>query len=302
MTFHGLVLVHKKSGETSHDVVGQARRAFNTKAVGHCGTLDPLASGLMVLLINEATKISQYILEGNKSYRVRLELGKRTDTLDSTGQLLEEKPVQVHREQIFAEAQKLQGEMEVEVPIFSAVKVQGQKLYDYARRNEEVVRPKKIMKFWDVKPLEAQGNLASFELTCSKGTYIRSWVDMLGQRLGCGAMMTGLVRTWSDPYFLSDAKSIEDLAQEWAANSLSESFIPLDRSLPKVKRIRVQGLNQSLLKNGQISHDLRAQLIQKFNPHSDDLVQILDSEAGRLLALIGLEKSKGFVIRRVFNY
>ncbi|NUN07430.1 MAG: tRNA pseudouridine(55) synthase TruB, partial [Bdellovibrio sp.] len=152
--FNGLLLVDKPSGISSHDVVAKLRRILSTKAVGHSGTLDPMASGLMACLINEGTKLSQYILEGDKGYRVRAQFGLRTDTLDVTGQTLETRPVDLTRDQVLAAATALQGEMELEVPIYSAIKVQGKKLYEYAREGEEekVALPKKVMKFWEVTP------------------------------------------------------------------------------------------------------------------------------------------------------
>ena len=129
-TFDGLLLVDKPSGISSHDVVARLRRILGTKSVGHSGTLDPLASGLMACLINEGTKLSQYILEGDKGYRVQIKFGVRTDTLDITGQVLEEKSVTHSQEDLLREAYKLSGEMELQVPIYSAIKIQGQKLYE----------------------------------------------------------------------------------------------------------------------------------------------------------------------------
>lgn len=304
--FHGLLLVDKPSGISSHDVVARLRRILRTKAVGHSGTLDPLASGLMVCLINEGTKLSQYILEGDKGYRVRAQLGVRTDTLDTTGEILEKTVVDISRDRILEEALKIQGEMELEVPIYSAIKVQGKKLYEYAREEQEVSLPMKIMKFWEVTPVEVGPDWAEFDIKCSKGSYIRTWVDLLGKALGCGAAMSSLRRTWSAPYFLPQAQTLQ--AIESSVSEVSESgawssaFVSLEKSLPQLKRIRVKGQDKVLLGNGQISHDLRSQLITLFKPSEDQYIQITDQEDGRLLALVGLEPGRGFVLRRVFKY
>lgn len=305
--FHGLLLVDKPSGISSHDVVARLRRILGTRAVGHSGTLDPMASGLMACLINEGTKLSQYILEGDKGYRVRLQLGVRTDTLDMTGTVLETLPVDVTREKILSEAAKLVGEMEVEVPIYSAIKVQGKKLYEYARGDQEVVIPKKVMKFWDVEPLDVGPDWAEFDIKCSKGGYIRTWVDLLGKNLGCGAAMSGLRRTWSAPYLLPQAQTLEMIEAEVKAQTpetawKGTAFVPMDRALPSTKRVRVKGQCRVLLSNGQISHDLRTQLIAQFNPELDQYIQILAQDSGDLLAVVGLEPGKGFVIRRGFRY
>lgn len=303
--FNGLLLVDKPSGISSHDVVARLRRILNTKAVGHSGTLDPMASGLMACLINEGTKLSQYILEGDKGYRVRLQLGLRTDTLDTTGEALETFPVNVTRQQVVDAALALVGEMEVEVPIYSAIKVQGKKLYEYAREGgaEEVKIPKKLMKFWDVVPLDGGADWAEFDIKCSKGGYIRTWVDLLGKNLGCGAAMSGLRRTWSAPYEISQALTLEAIeAEVKAQQGQSSAFVPMHLALPQVKRLRVKGQDQVLLSNGQISHDLRSQLIATFNPDQDQYVQVIAQDTGHLAAVIGLEPGRGFVIRRGFKY
>ncbi|MGZ3775447.1 MAG: tRNA pseudouridine(55) synthase TruB [Pseudobdellovibrionaceae bacterium] len=324
--FNGLLLVDKPSGISSHDVVARLRRILRTKAVGHSGTLDPMASGLMVCLINEGTKLSQYILEGDKGYRVRAQFGLRTDTLDTTGEVLEKFAVDVSLERIRDEALKLQGEMELDVPIYSAIKVQGKKLYEYARENKDVSIPKKVMKFWDVTPVEIGPDWAEFDIKCSKGSYIRTWVDLLGKALGCGAAMSSLRRTWSSPYFLTQAQTLEDIENTVRGEGLVGSgpnlearfdsgsgvgfdfgttvgaaFIALEKSLPQFKKIRVKGQDRVLLGNGQISHDLRSQLITLFNPSEDQYIQIIAQDGGQLLALVGLEPGKGFALRRVFK-
>nr|BFD59246.1 tRNA pseudouridine(55) synthase TruB [Bdellovibrio sp. CKG001]BFD62623.1 tRNA pseudouridine(55) synthase TruB [Bdellovibrio sp. HM001] len=301
--FNGLLLVDKPSGISSHDVVSRLRRILGTRAVGHSGTLDPMASGLMACLINEGTKLSQYILEGDKGYRLRAQFGVRTDTLDTTGEVLEQKSTDhLTRELILAEAAKLQGEMEVEVPIYSAIKIQGKKLYEYARGEQEVVIPKKLMKFWDIQPVEIGPDWAEFDIKCSKGSYIRTWIDLLGKALGCGAAMSGLRRTWSAPYLIGQAQTLEQIEEVVKAGALGSAFVPMELALPQIKRIRIKGQDKVLLGNGQISHDLRSQLISTFNPDVDQYIQVLAQDGGQLLAIVGLEPGRGFVLRRVFKY
>lgn len=300
--FNGLLLVDKPSGISSHDVVSRLRRLLGTKSVGHSGTLDPMASGLMACLINEGTKLSQYILEGDKGYRVRAQWGIRTDTLDTTGEVLETKPITHTMEQVVQEALSLQGEMEVEVPIYSAIKIQGKKLYEYAREDKAVEVPKKLMNFWDVTLVEQTPEWAEFDIKCTKGSYIRTWVDLLGKKLGCGGAMSALRRTWSAPYVISQSLTLEALEQTLKAGETHDAFVGMDKALPMVKRIRVKGQDQVLLGNGQISHDLRTQLIALFKPSEDQYIQVLSQDSGHLLALIGLEPGRGFVLRRVFKY
>ena len=293
---NGLLLIDKKAGLTSHDVVSRVRRILNTREVGHSGTLDPLATGLMVLLIGEATKLSSYVTEGDKAYCVNVRLGVTTDTLDITGKVLTEKQVLVSDSEINDAALTLAGEFDLQIPMFSAKKVDGKKLYELARKGVVIEQPRKMMKFWNVTlagPLQ-------FHLQCSKGSFIRSWVQMLGEKLGSGATMSGLVRTASHKYSLEDAVTLEKLGT-MTALEISNCMIPMDQALKGVKSIRIKGQDAVLMKNGQISHPLRTQLITKFNPDQDDVIQILAEEKGKILALIGLEKDQGFKIKRVFN-
>jgi tRNA pseudouridine55 synthase len=294
---NGLLLVNKPSGLTSHDVVARVRRILGTREVGHSGTLDPLASGLMVLLIGEATKLSAYVTEGNKSYEVGLKLGVTTDTLDSTGTVLSEKHVGHSPEEVLKMALTLNGDFDLPIPLFSAKKIEGKKLYEYAREGETVQIPSKVMSFWGI----TAGSHSSYSLSCSKGSFIRSWVQLLGERLGCGATMTSLKRTASHQYHLLDAADLADLEGQ-TAEAVSKRLVPLDEALKGTKSIRIKGQDESLMKNGQISHSLRSQLISRYNPTEDKLIQILPEQKGKLLALVGLEPGKGFAIKRVFNY
>lgn len=300
---NGLLLINKASGVTSHDVVARARKLLGTREVGHSGTLDPLASGLMVLLIGEATKLSSYVTEGDKSYHVGVRLGITTDTLDITGQVLTEKQVQSTKDQVQHAALQLHGEMHLPIPMFSAKKVDGKKLYEYAREGVAIEIPHKNMTFWNVEAREdaaLKNTEFSFHLHCSKGSFIRSWVSLLGDRLGCGATMVALQRTSSHRFSLADAMTFEQL-EEMSAESRGSRLVPMDQALGTVKSIRVSGQDAVLLRNGQISHSLRTQLISRFNPSTDTFVQILPEKRGSLLALIGLEPGQGFKIKRVFN-
>ncbi|OFZ29821.1 MAG: tRNA pseudouridine(55) synthase TruB [Bdellovibrionales bacterium RIFCSPHIGHO2_01_FULL_40_29] len=298
---HGLLLINKPVGLTSHDVVARVRRLLGTREVGHSGTLDPLASGLMVLLIGEATKLSQYVTEGNKSYQVGLRLGVTTDTLDITGTVLSEKPVSVSPEKILDVALHLSGELSLPVPIFSAKKIDGKKLYEYARAGEAVEIPQKVMKFWNILALTSEKSFEhEFVLSCSKGSFIRSWVSHLGDILECGATMVSLIRTESHHFHINQSVTLEQL-EALAPLERQQRLVPLDQALPLVKRIRIKGQDQALMRNGQISHGLKSQLISQFNPEEDQIIQILPEQKGHVLALVGLEPGQGFRIKRVFN-
>lgn len=296
---NGLLLINKPAGLTSHDVVARVRRIMQTKEVGHSGTLDPMASGLMVLLIGEATKLSSFVTDGDKEYRLGLKLGITTDTLDVTGQILTEKAVNCDQQQILDEALKIQGEFELPIPMYSAKKIDGKKLYEYAREEIAIEQPRKIMKFWDVRPHFTE-KLVEFSLFCSKGSFIRSWAQFLGENLECGAALSSLIRTKSHFYALEDSVTLEEL-ENLAVADRHARLVPLDQALVGVKKIRIKGQDAVLMKNGQISHQLRVQLIAQFNPERDEYIQILPEDKGKLLAVIGLDKDQGFKIKRVFN-
>lgn len=304
---HGLLLIRKPTGVTSHDVIQQARRQLGTKEVGHAGTLDPLAEGLMVLLLGEATKMSSFVLEKNKQYELSLKLGIETDTLDITGKIVRESSAfSWSKTQVLEHAIKLQGDFTWEVPLYSATKVGGRKLYELAREGggSEVDIPRKPMSFWGLELLEgddSKNNIYRFRLNCSKGSFIRTWIHQLGQQLGCGAVMTELTRTYSAPYLLGHAISLEGLSER-ATLRETKAFIPMLSALPEFKSVRVSGASEALIRNGQISHELRRRLIVSYNPESDLGVKILSQHPEELLALVGLEKDKGFVVKRVFRY
>lgn len=307
-SLHGLLLVDKPSGMTSHDVVSRVRRLAGTKEVGHSGTLDPLASGLMVVLLGEATKLSSIVTEGDKAYEVQVQLGIETDTLDVTGQVEKTTPVTVKKDEVIAKALALLGEMQLPIPLFSAKKIDGKKLYEYAREGEDVEIPSKSMTFWDVtyiENLEAEKeNRYSFHLHCSKGSFIRSWVKLLGEQLGCGAAMSGLRRTKSHDFTVGQSLGLEGLMAEKEAGTLdlSNTIVPLNEAVSGVRNIKVHGHDEALLNNGQISHDLRSKLIVLFNPERDQWVFASSRDNKQVLAIIGLEPQVGFKIKRGFRY
>lgn len=331
----GLILINKPLGFTSHDVVGKVRKILFTREVGHTGTLDPLASGLMVLIVNEATKLSSYFLEGNKGYTVEFILGATSDTLDITGacqfadEALLKKAQTFSDDKIIEMALRLQGEHEVPIPLYSAAKVDGKKLYEYAREGLQVEVPKKTMKFWDVKFLGKFTESMSlgeptieklqqaipgaqyyrFSLKCSKGSFIRSWVQLLGELLEAGAVMTGLVRTYSEPFSLDQAVTLDVLqekVQSYKSQNSKEALlnflIPLEKAMPHMPIVRIEGGSQKLLLNGQISHDLRNALVQKCSSGElHQYFQVQSGISGRLLAICEFVPEKGFKIKRVFK-
>ena len=206
----GILLINKPKGITSSDVVMKLKRLLQTKKVGHTGTLDPLAEGLLVVTVNNATKISSLLTSTYKEYIATMKLGVKTDTYDSEGKILEEKevPSNLNIEETIASFQKTYLQ---EVPIYSSVKVNGKKLYEYARNNIEVELPKREVDIKEIEILKIDNNIIQFRCLVSKGTYIRSLINDIGLSLGCFAIMTELVRTKVDKFSLDEAYSLEDI-------------------------------------------------------------------------------------------
>lgn len=301
LAFDGLLLINKPSGITSHDLVDQVRRAFKTREVGHSGTLDPLASGLMVLLLGKATKLSPYIMDGNKSYQVEVQLGLKTDALDITGKTLKETKVEPkHWQLLDQKIHQFEGEFQWPVPMHSAVKVAGQKLYELAHQDKVIETPTKLMKFWNVQKNPSE-NADCFwaDLSCSKGSFVRTWVDQLGDQIGTGACMRSLIRTSSEPFHLQQAQKMSEIENDLKNNIRPQAFIDLKNALPQMKKARVQTFDQTLLLNGQISHDLRRILISLVRPEENSFLQVVAQQSGELLAIVAYEKGIGFKIKRV---
>lgn len=202
---NGLVLIDKPEGMTSFTAASIMKRAFNTKRVGHTGTLDPLATGVLPVLIGRATRLTSFILESDKRYIATVRLGITTDTLDITGTVLSESKVCVTRGELEKVLDSFLGEYMQMPPMYSAIRINGQRLYDLARKGEEAERSARLVKIKELQLLEFDGVNFKIDVTVSKGTYIRSLADDIGKKLGCGATMTALRRTKTAGFSIEDS-------------------------------------------------------------------------------------------------
>ena len=208
----GIILVNKESGMTSRDVVNKVCHILNTKKVGHTGTLDPMATGVLVLAINKGLKIVNEITSLDKEYEAEITLGIDTDTLDITGNTLSTKEVNVTNEDIDKVLNSFIGDYDMEVPIYSAIKVNGKKLYEYARNNEEVDIPVHKVKIYELKRTsDIKDNKFSIKCKVSKGTYIRSLVRDISKELGTVGVMSKLNRTKQGKFDIKDCYTLEDI-------------------------------------------------------------------------------------------
>lgn len=209
----GVLCLDKPAGVSSHDMVGKIRRLYATRKVGHTGTLDPMATGVLVILIGRATKLSDFLLASEKEYLASLKLGITTDTQDITGKVLSECNTLPKKEEVRAVAESFLGRQLQTPPMYSAKKVDGQKLYDLARQGEEIDRAAceiEISKIDLTVVNEASGDY-DLDIVCSKGTYIRTLCHDMGNRLGCGGVMSTLRRVRNGHFTLSDAHTVEEL-------------------------------------------------------------------------------------------
>ncbi|MGL5762902.1 MAG: tRNA pseudouridine(55) synthase TruB, partial [Plesiomonas shigelloides] len=191
---HGILLLDKPQGITSNDALQKVKRLYNANKAGHTGALDPLATGMLPICLGEATKFSQYLLDSDKRYRVIAKLGQRTDTSDSDGEVIQERPVQVTAEQLDEALTHFRGDLQQIPSMYSALKYEGKPLYEYARQGIEVPRESRPITVYELTLIRFEGDEVELEVHCSKGTYIRTIVDDLGERLGCGAHVIYLRR------------------------------------------------------------------------------------------------------------
>ncbi len=227
----GVLVVDKPIGLTSHDVVQIVRKGTNIRRAGHTGTLDPRASGVLVILIGPAVRLSEYVSASDKRYQAIVRLGASTDTYDADGRITSSAPVKITEEQFEEALQQFIGEIEQVPPPYSAVKVKGRKAYEMAREGEDVdLQPRKI-NVYNLELLEWAPPEAVIDVYCSSGTYVRSLAHDLGNALGCGAHLVGLRRTKSGRFTLRDAVPLRRLRDSFEAGNWYQYLIPAAEAL-----------------------------------------------------------------------
>jgi tRNA pseudouridine55 synthase len=257
---NGFVVIDKQPGVTSHDVVNRVRRILGTRKVGHTGTLDPFATGVLPVAVNEGTKSIPFLNEGLKGYDALLRLGVKTDTLDMTGRVLHEADgTAVCPDRLEAVVESFLGEISQVPPMYSAIKRDGQPLYKLARKGQEVERQPRLVRIDALEILSVRLPLVALRIVCSRGTYVRSLADDMGAALGCGAALQELRRTVSGPFDIASSVTLEGLEEavrEGRAEALCRTpyvalghleDIPLnDAGLAKVGHGRAPGLEETL--------------------------------------------------------
>lgn len=208
---NGVILINKPKGITSRDVVNEVCKILKTKKVGHTGTLDPIASGVLVVCVGKATKLVDIITSANKEYVATVKLGLLTDTLDLDGEVLKKEKVTIRKEELINVLNSFLGKYEQEVPIYSAVKVNGKKLYEYAREGKKVNLPKRMVEIKKIELINLTDEEYKFRVLVSKGTYIRSLIYDINRKLNVIGVMSDLVRTKQGIFNIDDAYTLEDI-------------------------------------------------------------------------------------------
>ncbi|WP_323702541.1 tRNA pseudouridine(55) synthase TruB [Mammaliicoccus sp. Dog046] len=263
----GILAIHKEIGMTSHDVVFKLRKILKTKKVGHTGTLDPEVSGVLPICIGKATRVSDYVMESGKQYRAEVTIGMSTTTEDQTGDIVEERPVSdavwtvSDIEQVL---KQLTGEIEQIPPMYSAVKVNGKKLYEYARQNIEVERPVRKVHISEINLIsdltfENQTCKFEIEVECGKGTYIRTLATQIGELLGYPAHMSHLVRLKSGGFSLNEAVKLDELVQIVEQDKLQDVLLPLEYGLNGLEKVVIN--DEQLVKRIQNGQKIDKQLL-----------------------------------------
>lgn len=247
----GIFNIYKQKGFTSHDVVAVVRKIIQQKKVGHTGTLDPDAEGVLPICVGKGTKLADYIMNGKKSYRAIVVLGTTTTTEDASGEILQKKEVAFEQQKIEQAVYSFLGTYRQTPPMYSAIKVNGKKLYELAREGKEIERKQREITIFNIHITKFMPpNQFEIDVVCSKGTYIRTLCADIGKKLGCGAYMGSLLRTSSGMFSLDTAITLEELKELAEKNQLQKVLLPLEKVLEKYNSIVVSQKGNTLLYNG----------------------------------------------------
>lgn len=295
----GILLVDKPRGMTSFDVIRKISRLIPDVKIGHAGTLDPDASGLLVICLGHATKISNYMLADSKVYDVEFKVGIETDTFDDTGEIVSESDVTVGKEKVEETLGSFLGEIAQQVPLFSAVKVAGKKLYEYARKKEEVLAPTKTVTIHSLTLNSYVHPIGSARVFCSKGTYIRSLIHDLGRKLGTGAVTTHIRRVQSGKFTLESALDLPNILRSTdPRKDLSLKVRPISSAVDHLPKIHIPPNYLSLILHGTGLNGAQWSEVvpQPATLHGEVLIC---DEAEKVLGLGHASLEKGLEIKRL---
>lgn len=288
--YHGIINIYKEAGYTSHDVVAVLRGILNQKKIGHMGTLDPDAVGVLPVGLGVGTRLNDMLSGGGKEYAAELYLGVATDTQDMSGNILTRHEVTQTREQIEEAVYSFQGDYEQIPPMYSAIKVNGKKLYELARKGQEVERKARCVRIDEIEILKIQLPVVQIRVVCSAGTYIRTLCDDIGKMLGCGAAMKSLQRTRVGSFFIEDAITIDEVKGLVQDGGLENKIISVDAMFNNLRAISVDDAYFKQLQNG---NRLTLEMIRESGSFEDDERARIYSEQGVFFGIYRYEQSAG---------
>lgn len=248
--YHGIINIYKEAGYTSHDVVAKLRRILGQKKIGHTGTLDPDATGVLPVCLGVGTKLCDMLTDENKEYVAKMRFGITTDTQDMSGTVLSREEVNITGEQAAETACSFLGAYEQIPPMYSALKVNGRKLYELARAGREVERKARPVRIEELEVLHVEMPVLRMRIVCSKGTYIRTLCDDIGKKAGCGAVMETLQRTRVGRFRIEEAMTLSEVEAALAEGKLDSSIVPPDEMFSGLNRIKVRSDYVRQLQNG----------------------------------------------------
>ncbi|HEX7589239.1 MAG TPA: tRNA pseudouridine(55) synthase TruB, partial [Anaerolineae bacterium] len=246
----GILSVNKAAGMTSHDVVSVVRRFSHLTRVGHAGTLDPMATGVLMVCLGSATRVVEYLADHDKKYHARIRLGIETDTYDATGQVTAERPVTATREQIETALRGFVGQQAQMPPAYSAIKQNGVPLYKLARQGKKVETERRTIQIYSIELREVNLPDIEIDIHCGKGTYIRSLAHDVGEALGSGAHLTALTRTASGSFTLEQSHSLDEIGAAFADNYAEKYLLPLDEALLQFQAVVVDPATTKAIQQG----------------------------------------------------
>ena len=271
----GVINIYKEAGYTSHDVVAKLRGILKQKKIGHTGTLDPQAQGVLPVCLGKGTKLCDLLADHDKEYEAVLRLGITTDTQDMEGNVLQESSVQVSEEEVRTCILSFQGEQMQVPPMYSALKVNGKKLYELAREGKVVERKARPVTFHKIEVLWMELPKVKIRVQCSKGTYIRTLCNDIGEKLGCGGCMEELMRTRVERFALEDAVKLDEVQKAMEEGTVGSLILPVDRILDQYPTAKTTTQGDLLVHNG---NRLFSELLQEEPEAESGYVRVYDSE------------------------
>ena len=252
---NGIILLDKAKGESSNYALQRIKRLFHAKKAGHTGSLDPLATGVLPLCLGEATKISQFLLDSDKRYMAKVKLGERTDSGDSEGVVIDvQRRIDVDYDALVQTLTKFEGEIKQLPPMYSALKHRGVPLYKLARKGISIKRKVRAVTIHKIGLMNFDNNIAEIDVTCSKGTYIRTLADDLGQELGCGAHVIELRRLQAGVFSIDqcrDSNELETIKESFGLSGLDKVIVPMERAVEKLPEVVLASETARDIRNGQ---------------------------------------------------